>query len=916
MPRIVKILVLFMAMANAVSGQVYDELNQRVSGSFLKDSLTFELGKFGFNSYSISNNSPNEVYLRLQLDVPDDWTLLRELPLTLRLKAFEQRHLPIRIKPSSNSYGGRYYPFHISVSDMETGESFFDSFKVSLGYNSDWNATLLNPTIHTSENEILPDFKLRINNSGNRSQLFEVELESELRLSLPSSGTQLILKPGQDTILNVGVRSRMLHQTRDNVQVVVRSRGKEVRLDQNISFITNSVKVHNRNRYTANSTIRLGAINLLKQTYTSYYADFRSEIELPKNQRVRLRARTFYSRGALNLQNSRYSIVYDNEKVQLKVGSLNDFIYTQINGVGAKAKFNIKNQSFEAQSIKSFYNEGMDYSFRHDIKPSEKLNIHTESFWRNNEDTKVDFGLAVQNYEYRFDPKVSLKLKFGGSKQVSELFTNERNGYTLGYNFRAQKRLYSLNSYYNKSSGWFPGINTGIESQSHNLLVHKGAIGIGGFGGMFKREPFLYNVSEADYSLFKLSDSKNYGLQARIKAGRGQFYLKASRTYLYQNLLSGGLTETISEPEVNGKEFSLDYRLNSLHFNHNMRIAYGLNNLKDRAGSPTDLNFRSINFQMNGKLHAFGYTARVQSGPGYFFDYLFMIRTGNPLFRQQYSLYWSTSHKKDFQFSLSANYSEMKGGFSKTLYMNADIQLDIPRKDLNVHLSANGNMLGRLDRPLISMSLFKRFESPVPFFKKYSNLRIKLFKDKNNNKRWDKGELPVTGAIVKVDGILLNTNEKGEASLLNAVRKPYVIDFTHVDNQRGWKTDKLYSDSLQLVTDQEVFIPFTSSKLIMGEVRASFSKYGVRNPLELSKIKITARDEEGRIFETLTNEKGMYFLNVPPGTYKVSIDNRIIGSTFMIKKALFSADLLNEESQTIDFELSQKERKINIKRLD
>ena len=888
--------------------------NTTFSAHFLNDTAAFELGKFGFNSLIISNNSAEEVYLRLQIDLPNGWDLLRDPQSTIRLAPFEQQIIPVRVRMGQKVYGGKVYLVKASLEDMTTGISLLSHFSVSLQQNPEWNARLLQERIFAGEDEGLPNFSFVISNSGNKALLFDFTLESELRLTLPSEGNQFILAPGEDSVVTIGIRSRMLNQTRDKIRIEISSGIKVVRLDQEILIISNTVKIHDKNRFLANSYFQLGAINALRPHF-SFFTDLRTEVNFDKGRFLKLRARTFVNRGNVSLQNSNYTLQYETSNAGITLGSLHDFVYSQINGFGFRSNLKTNRQRFELFGVESIWHEGVDVGFRHDLKSGKNTNLHAEALYTRDLDNGMDYALAVENFKWNIDNKTTLQLKGGGSLSKLNSVDKNFNGYTVGYSFVSRKRAYSVNSYFNKSSGWFPGMNRGTESHNHDLLLYKGVFGLGAYGFLMTRKPVLFTNSFTSYKEVLFSRNYEYGVQTQVRAGRSNFLLKAGVPYLYQKSLGTNLEETIINPEIHGKKISLDYRFNSSKYTQQYLLSYEVNSLSEVGGSVVN-DFESINLQMRGKLQSLGYQVRLQKGPTYFFDYLFFIRTGTPVFRQQYSMFWASRSDKNVRLNLAANYSEMKGALFNSLYLTSDLEFDIPSRDFNFRLSVNGNILGTNEVPLVSVALIKKFTSAVPFFKKYSTLTIKLFKDKNSNRVWDDGEEPVRNASVNVDGYYLRTNRSGETRLVNADRKTYWLDFKSVNNQIGWRAEKLLSDSINLSQDKEIILPFFTSKTITGEVTYSSAKYTNNSKVELNGITVTAVNTAGEKFTTITDSDGKFHFNIPPGEYQVSVDNAVTGSRFYFEKSMTKANILEQENAHVTFQLRERERRMNIKKLD
>ncbi len=903
-----------LCILNPVIGQEEISGSQRFSARFLEDSTVFEIGKFGFNSVTITNNSQEELHLRMQVVLPEGWDLLRDPSDIIHLRAFEQRIVPLRVRTSHTSYGGKKYFIRASLEDLSTGEQLLTSFSINLRDRSEWYSQLLSKHIRSRDDELLPDFSFIIRNTGNRAQLFEFSMESQLRLSLPSEGNQLILKPGQDSLITVGIRSRNLNQDNDKIIININSRNKIITLEQNVSFIANEVTVNEKNRYLATSAITIGAINLLKPIYTSNYVDFKTEVSLPEDRSLKLRMRTFMVNDVVNIYNSNYLLQYEGKKMALSLGTISDYMYTQINGYGFRARVRKTKQQTEIFGVKSIWYNGFNAGIRQDFRPGKKVDFHLEGLYQNNNDIGIDYGFLIQNVNFKIDPKTELKIKAGYSQEMSAGIGKSFGGYTAGYSFRTQKKYYSINSYFNKSSGWFPGMGRGLESHSHNLMFRNKKVGIGAYGFLLSRSPNVYINNFTNYLEYDNGKTYEYGLQSSFSFRKSVFTFMGGLNYMDQKGQGVRVGETIRNPFINGSKFSVDYKLNSRNYAQQFNIKYGLSEL-DNTNLET-FDFESLNIQANGRIKSLGYQIRLEKGPTYFFDYLYVLNTGKNIDRQQYSIFWNSSYDKNFRFNLSANYSEMKGAYAGTLFMNATVNLDIPSQNLNLRVSSSANVLNQNEIPMLSFSLIKNLDIPVPFFKKYSSLKIKLFKDRNNNKVWDRDEEPVRNATIEVDNHLLHTNRYGEAKLTNTERKAYRVNFNPVDNQIGWQPEKMISDTIKLTESKEVQFAFKTTKTVLGKISYEESKYSQNIRVGLNGITITAENEFGEKYEIITDTDGNFFLNIPPGKYRITCDKSVAGDGYYFEQTSFDIDLNNKDKEVVDFVLKEKVRKINIRKQD
>jgi hypothetical protein len=189
-----------------------------------------------------------------------------------------------------------------------------------------------------------------------------------------------------------------------------------------------------------------------------------------------------------------------------------------------------------------------------------------------------------------------------------------------------------------------------------------------------------------------------------------------------------------------------------------------------------------------------------------------------------------------------------------------------------------------------------------------------MFKDANNNDKWDKGEEPIKEASILINGKYLSSDEKGKTSLRNIEKGNYIVDFSPISNQKGWMPLTILSDTVNLKRDREILIPFKTTLSIVGKVEFSAGAYSIRGNMKLSGLRIVAVSETMKEFEAITNEDGEFFFNLVQGSYTIKMPESILGDKF--KFDYLSQDVLvyDQPQESLLFILKEKGRKLNIRR--
>jgi hypothetical protein len=225
----------------------------------------------------------------------------------------------------------------------------------------------------------------------------------------------------------------------------------------------------------------------------------------------------------------------------------------------------------------------------------------------------------------------------------------------------------------------------------------------------------------------------------------------------------------------------------------------------------------------------------------------------------------------------------------------------------------------------------KQFGVPVTA-RKYFTTSIIIFKDLNGNGRQDKNEEAIENVLVSIKPVdsdsageeksILNdrgeeviTDSKGHVTFRNLPRGNYRITAKPLMENSGWFAG--LEQEITLDKSREVEIPFTHGVRILGSIsvdKSVFSTDRNKNP-DLDRIRITAVDSAGKTYSTLTAPDGKFEIYVPAGDYRVSINQKAIGGSFIIDQSTIPVSLAGGmEAYNISFHMREKERQVKVKK--
>lgn len=179
----------------------------------------------------------------------------------------------------------------------------------------------------------------------------------------------------------------------------------------------------------------------------------------------------------------------------------------------------------------------------------------------------------------------------------------------------------------------------------------------------------------------------------------------------------------------------------------------------------------------------------------------------------------------------------------------------------------------------VTIGVRKAFGIPIPkklTKKRFASPVFICFYDFNGNKIYDSGELLIENVVVSIGETQVLSNEDGKCVIENIPAGKYKHIVFALEDLGTWYP--VYEDSVNLIDQKKIFIPFVKGVKITGKVVMDREKFSseVEKNIDLGKIKITATDSVGKAYTGLTNNKGEFELFVPYGKYTLNMDESIL----------------------------------------
>ena len=445
---------------------------------------------------------------------------------------------------------------------------------------------------------------------------------------------------------------------------------------------------------------------------------------------------------------------------------------------------------------------------------------------------------------------------------------------------------------------------------------------------------FLY--ANPKYSGY-YSNSIHYRINTFYKFSK-KLSLNASSQLNKSNIRFDNLTQT-QIPIVKNYNLAIKYNMNRSH-------SFALNGLfrskEDRAEVKSfdyeeyamkldySFKYRELTVNLNGSFgETISFLDKELGESGSFYDGKLKVNLklsqkstmtlfASYLFTNRYSsisaAYWFYGANVNYNFSNSFN---VAGSFTNDYTLEEtyllksyfSFSLNYTRKT-NLIVSANmdyAKLPGTNSRQLFS-SLNVKYIFNTPLYKRYAVGHI-------IGRLVSKDDVGVPKTIVKLDNKIRVTNSNGEFDFSNLKIGPKVLKVDQTRLKLGEivqeempmnlevESNKTIDLNLHVITAAKIrgYVNFIETKQV------SSSKFKLTRPETIIELK---NDKETLV--TTSNRRGEFvFNNIKPGTWEISIYDKMLKKDFTIKNNYQKFEIKEGEKKSITFNMSQKKRNIH-----
>lgn len=867
----------------------------------LPDSLIVKAGTaFASSLLKIENPLRDSLYLSVMVNVPDGWQLMGKTEEKLCIASNDVASIPITLKRQLTAKA-EWLPVSIVLrsadNDIDTAVKYYvraePNYKAQLKVKNDQH--------YISDPSQPAVIDLVIKNIGNASDSYSLIIKNDF------IGFYKVFPVSLNAQQSVSLQQKIFIPKEkwpmlktEHITIYLNSPNKIfVPAPVTIIKLANSIKENASAYETVKAQTEAGL--MINGPRAEYYASIMGDFKL-KDARFQYNYRTKQYGGDNNLYNNIFSLKILQRSWKLELGQLNNcrFFYGYGRGVNIEKNWGKESRFYIAGIIGDKYmayagnllQGGLTYNlkkifFNHDFAANSYRNIKSY--------------LVNSNVSILRSKSLSLDGKFGiGLDKQHRAAVKDQWGLGWGYKMHFLNKKFVIDSRMSVNDNNFPGINKGAKDNMHSVSISGKQIRSGIF---YSETVQLLNVfRDTVYNGDLLvNNSKRYGVNLKVSGKSGNYSLSAGK--ISGSILSSGLANyNYVEPSLSLSFFK------ALQLSVYSTIGY--NSTIKYKNKPTI--FNTSNFRLMSKRG--GLNILMVSIP-YVTDSLsktnYYLKTFNIAPYVQFSLFKNLSVNLCYNWSKTVIDDRVINNINSTLvYSNRKKGIDITFNGLVPLRTSKVNALG-FNKSYYSLTLRKNLNVPVPFSKKYHSLKLRLFEDVNFNQRIDAGERTLDSLNVKIDDICFQTNKKGEVEYRNIKKGNYQIDLSQTP--KGFVPNNGLQQTVTVTKDEYINLPLVKSKVISGRIFLVLDSLS-NIKFSVAGLKIMATDSLGNTFQSLANDNGDFYINVPSGFYKVSLNPDALDNTFKPDTLFFMKEVVKNEE--VNFTIRQQKRKVRLLNTD
>jgi hypothetical protein len=591
-------------------------------------------------------------------------------------------------------------------------------------------------------------------------------------------------------------------------------------------------------------------------------------------------------------------VSYENSYLGISAGTMSRNMETNINGKGATAFFldTTTNNNYEIGFIENQWNardKTMWAKFNHsheDFKFTSSTLHEGESYTRTNNTIIANEFRLTKFKTLNFSTELNLAQT---ANQVNK--HDKKYAYLVSLNLGMKLGAFNLNTMNTLSSSYYPGLRRGYKSFNERINYNKKKLNLWA--------NYSYNETKPDYV-----NGLNYAYiyhTGRTEIGASltmnKFFLSLSPLYTAERSSYFYLQKEVNTGEI--RSFRLATQLNYSNAEKNIYMFLSVENGAGKdVSAPHYQNQTKANASFRwGLLNING---NWQSGAFYASDLMNKALLNN---QTNENLNLSTSLRKEFfhkKAVVEAGVNFNKNSYSGKSFLFTGRSSYQVNKKMNVFAA-----LLRTDYTFMNYSfnnLQLGISQDLPGSKigsKNKTLEVLIYHDHNKNGSFDEGDVPAKSQLIYVNNTAFLSNNQGKITYKNLVPGNYRVKTPLKGNWFGAEQHVVMNkENLSLE------IPLHKTGVLQGNINYIFNTYSHELSNKQESYTILARNKEGKIEKTRSDESGRFTFYLPVNEYTISIE--ALPQQVECVNNNTDLEVTEEGQQKITLQLKVKERTI------
>ena len=167
-----------------------------------------------------------------------------------------------------------------------------------------------------------------------------------------------------------------------------------------------------------------------------------------------------------------------------------------------------------------------------------------------------------------------------------------------------------------------------------------------------------------------------------------------------------------------------------------------------------------------------------------------------------------------------------------------------------------------------------------------------------------------------IGNIELMSDYLGRVSFENIPNGVYKIQYNPIGKDAGTFSKAFEDLTVNLDKNSVIYVPFVEKNKVFGKIVLNRSRLSGLGRIDLSNVRITATDSQGRSYSTLSDKNGDFILFAPiTDEYILSVNN-IFYENFDLRQNNFIVQFNGYKQFEVNFVFDEKVRRINFAATD